>query len=71
MTAKKLWHSLTIWFNGILTSLWGVLELAPEVLTTLPTIQGFLPDDKYKLLFVLATVGNVLLRFKTTTAVRL
>jgi len=56
-------HSFTIWFNGILAAVMGAL---PILLESLPGLQQYVPDNIYKHLMLVALVGNMLLRFKTS-----
>ena len=54
--------SLTIWFNGILL---GILPLLDMILESMPQLHDYLPDNIYKMVGVIAVVGNIVLRFKT------
>lgn len=65
---KVFWKSLTIWFNSIVATLPVVLQ---ELQDQLPAMKGYLPDNLYSWMFVGVVVGNVLLRFKTSTGVKL
>jgi len=65
---KAFWKSLTLWFNGLIGSLAVFL---PDLLTQLPVVQQYIPGNTYKWLFLFAVFGNVLIRFKTNTAVGL
>jgi hypothetical protein len=60
---KNSWLSLTMWFNAALGTVWLFL---PELTATLPAAREFLDGDVYKKLMLLAIVGNMVLRVKTT-----
>lgn len=60
---KRSWLSLTIWFNASLATVWLFL---PELTSTLPAVKEYLDGDVYKKLMLLAIVGNMILRVKTT-----
>ena len=60
---KKSWLSLTMWFNASLATVWLFL---PELTATLPAVREYLDGDVYKKLMLLAIVGNMILRVKTT-----
>ena len=59
---KNAWRSRTIWFNAILLAALPVFELALQIL---PQIQEFVPANVYKIVGVVAVVGNTVLRFLT------
>ena len=59
---KNAWRSKTIWFNGLLLAALPLFELA---LSLLPQIQEYLPENVYKIVGLVAVVGNALLRFST------
>lgn len=63
----KSHKSLTILFN---TSLAGIAFAIPELIAFIPQLQDYLPEADYKKLMIVALVGNFILRFKTTKAVR-
>lgn len=60
---KKSWLSLTMWFNASLATVWLFL---PELTSTLPAVREYLDGDIYKKLMLLAIIGNMILRVKTT-----
>lgn len=60
---KRSWLSLTMWFNASLATVWLFL---PELTSTLPAAREFLDGDMYKNLMLLAIIGNMILRVKTT-----
>lgn len=60
---KKSWLSLTMWFNASLATVWLFL---PELTSTLPAVREYLDGDVYKKLMLLAIIGNMILRVKTT-----
>lgn len=66
--AKRIWQSMTLWFNAALTT---VVPLLPVLMEQLPTLKAYMPDNMYKWAFIIAVVGNALLRFKTNSPVRL
>jgi hypothetical protein len=57
------WLSLTMWFNTVLATVWLVL---PEILTTLPVLREYIDGNIYKTLMLVAVIGNMVLRVKTT-----
>jgi len=61
--ARNAWRSKTIWFNGILLAALPLFELALQVL---PQVREFVPDDVYRMIGLVAVVGNAALRFMTT-----
>lgn len=60
---KNSWLSLTMWFNASLATVWLFL---PELTSTLPAVKEYLDGDVYKKLMLLAIIGNMILRVKTT-----
>ena len=60
---KRSWLSLTMWFNASLATVWLFL---PELTATLPAVREYLDGDVYKKLMLLAIIGNMILRVKTT-----
>ena len=63
---KAFWKSLTIWFNSAVAALAVML---PDLLLQLPAMQAYVPTDIYRWLFIVTVLGNVLIRFRTNTAV--
>ncbi|MFZ2524454.1 MAG: hypothetical protein WAW87_03975 [Candidatus Ferrigenium altingense] len=69
---KRAHKSLTVWFNGVgigvmLADVAARLPLMQEIL---PQLQPFMSPDAYQILSALLAIGNTMLRFKTTTALR-
>lgn len=60
---RNAWRSKTIWFNASLVAL---IPLFDVFVNLLPQIREFLPDDVYKLVGLIAIVGNTFLRFLTS-----
>jgi len=60
---KGAWYSLTMWFNASLATVWLFL---PELTSTLPAVREYIDGDIYKKLMLLAIIGNMILRVKTT-----
>ena len=61
---KKSW---VIWFNGVLIAALPMFEMT---ILVLPQLQEFLPENMYKIVGLIAVVGNLLLRFKTTSSLK-
>ncbi len=60
----KAHKSLTIWFNGII----GMLIVAlPTAQDSFPALQEYIPENLYHYGMGLLIVGNMLLRFRTST----
>jgi hypothetical protein len=57
--------SLTIWFNSVMGLAVVGLPMAQD---SLPQLQEYLPAGLYHYLMGALVVGNIILRFKTTTA---
>ena len=67
MLKKKLANcrkSWTIKFNAIFGS---VFYLLPILQTDFPQLRGYIPDDWFKWSMALIIVGNIVLRFKTSS----
>jgi hypothetical protein len=60
---RNAWRSKTIWFNTVLLSLLPIFEVALQLT---PQIREFLPEDVYKVIGLVAVVGNTVLRFMTS-----
>lgn len=58
------WKSWTVWFNGIVLI---VVPLLPVLADNLPQFQPYIPANLFKYAMLAVLVGNVALRFKTTT----
>lgn len=72
---KGALKSKTMWFNSLLLCCLPVFELLRESLNVfeyihayMPELQGYLPDNVYKVMGVVVVVGNVLLRLSTKSA---
>lgn len=65
---KRIHTSTTVWFNAVGLPL--LLAYWPQIWDALPQLATILPEDKYKALFTIGAIVNVLLRFKTTKALR-
>jgi hypothetical protein len=63
---KAFWKSMTIWFNTVLGSMTAMIPLAME---QLPVLKEYLPVNWYMWALVLLTVGNVIIRARTHTAI--
>lgn len=63
---KAFWKSITIWFNGVAA---GLVTVLPELAEQLPLMKSYMPDDYYKWAFLVVTVGNVIIRARTKTAI--
>lgn len=63
----KLHKSITVWFNAVLASIAFAL---PELISFVPSLKDYIPEDNYKLLMAICLVGNFLIRFRTTKALR-
>ncbi len=60
--AKK---SLTIWFNSLMGAVVVALPMAQD---SLPQLQDYLPANVYHYLMAALVVGNIILRFRTSSA---
>ncbi len=63
--AVKMHKSLTIWFNSVMGAAVVFLPMAQE---QLPQLQDYMPANLYRYAMGALVVGNIILRFKTTTA---
>jgi hypothetical protein len=64
---KRIHTSMTIWFNGVV----GMVALyLPELLTLMPQLQEYMEAPDYATWMKVLLIGNFLLRFKTTKAMR-
>lgn len=67
---KKWWESLTIWFNAVMLNVFAFADFfIAQLSLVLPQMRDFIPADIYGWLFVASTIGNIALRFKTTSGV--
>ena len=63
--AVRSHKSLTIWFNGVIGAAVVALPLAQD---QLPQLQDYLPANLYHYGMGALIVGNIILRFKTNSA---
>jgi hypothetical protein len=61
----KAHKSLTLWFNGVAGALIAALPFAQE---QLPQLQDYVSANVYHYLMAVVVAGNILLRFKTRSA---
>ncbi len=61
----KAHKSMTIWFNAVFGAAVAALPFAQE---QLPQLQEYLPANFYHYLMAAVVAGNILLRFKTRSA---
>jgi len=64
---SKIHKSVTMWFNSALAF---VAFALPEIEIFLPQLREYIPEDNYKLLMLVALVGNFVIRFRTKSALR-
>jgi hypothetical protein len=64
---KQIHRSMTIWFNALCGS---ILLFMPDAVANFPQIQPYIPDAVFKHGMAVLIVGNMLLRFKTSSALR-
>lgn len=64
---KNAWKSVTIWFNVILGTLY---IFWPDITSNVSAVREFVSPELYTKLAIALAVGNVILRFKTTQALR-
>lgn len=68
---KGALRSVTIRFNMALATIAGMVEIAiqnmPFIQTNLPQFVDYLSPETFKILTGVLLVGNMILRFKTTT----
>lgn len=65
---KRIYKSWTVWFNVVGLPL--LVAYWPQIWDALPQLATVLSEDKYKALFTIGSIVNVLLRFKTSKALR-
>ena len=63
---KVFWKSLTIWFNTVSGSL---IAAVPLMMEQLPVLKEYLPTNWYMWALLALTVGNVVIRARTSTAI--
>ena len=62
---RGVYKSWTIWFNSIM----GTLVIAlPYLQTEMPQLETYLPPDAYKTGMGILVAVNIMLRFKTNSA---
>lgn len=64
---RKAHKSLTMWFNGVLGTL---LIFWPDIAANVSSVQAYLTPSLYGKLVIALAIGNVILRMKTTQALR-
>jgi len=64
---KRSYVSLTIWVNGISLTVISFLPMAQDYA---PQIQEYISPSLYKQMMVVLVIANILLRFKTSSALR-
>jgi len=64
---KRAHKSITIWFNSLMATAFFLL---PEAIAYFPQLQAYIPEPTYKTGMVVLLVGNMVLRFKTASALR-
>lgn len=64
---KRAYVSMTIWVNGIALTIMGLLPLAQDYA---PQLQEYISPELYKQMMLIIVVANILLRFKTSSALR-
>lgn len=62
--AKK---SVVIWFNGLCIAAMPIFEYAVQ---SLPELREYIPDNIYRSMGAFVVSVNIILRFKTTTALK-
>lgn len=66
----KVLKSWTVWFNGVIATVWAFAEFGiPQLVGSLPMLQGVVDPSMYGKLLISVTVVNILLRFKTNSAI--
>ena len=63
---KAFWKSLTVWFNTLSGTAIAMVPLAME---QLPVLKDYLPTNWYMWALLALTVGNLIIRVKTNTAI--
>ena len=64
---KQAHKSMTIWFNGVIGS---VALFLPDLIAVMPEIQQYMEAPDYATWMKVLLVGNVILRFRTSKAMR-
>jgi hypothetical protein len=66
-TLKGMWKSKTMWFNGLLLL---VIQYSDEIMLALPQLKEFLGESMYKKVGLTIVVIGIVLRLKTTKALK-
>jgi len=66
MMKKAFWKSLTIWFNTVSGT---IIALVPMALDQLPILKEYLPSSWYMWALLGLTVGNLVIRARTSTSI--
>ncbi len=61
---KRAVHSRTLWLNGSIVLLLGLIELAAQ------TFSMFIPPIAYAVMVFISSAGNMILRFYTSEAIK-
>ena len=64
---QKIHKSLTMWFVGVMTI---IGEILPYLIDTFPELQPYIPENTYQTVMRVLVVGSIIIRFRTTTALR-
>lgn len=64
---KSAWKSWTIRFN---TAVGTLATFLPDLIAIMPDLQEYIEAPTYKTWMLILLVGNFILRFKTTKALR-
>ena len=64
---KKIHKSWTVWFNGLMAA---AIFLLPEAESQLPAIKDYVPENVCHYAAGALVVVNIILRFKTVSALR-
>jgi len=63
---KAFWKSVTIWWNTVAGTIVAMLPLAVD---QLPVLKEYLPTNVYMYALLVITVGNIIIRARTSTAI--
>jgi hypothetical protein len=64
---KNAWKSWTVWFNAVVMPL---VLFIPDAIAYFPQLKPYLPERFYAYCMAAMLVGNLLLRFKTSTPLK-
>jgi len=64
---KRVHRSWTIWVNGAILT---ILEAIPYAQDAFPQLEGYLSPEFYKQGMTALIVANIILRFKTKSAIK-